>query len=83
MESGQIIKKILLEKGIKQTWFAHKLGIPASTLHSQLTRDLSIIELTKMCSILEIPIDVIFKRMKKDTEHPAKNDSVSKRNKQA
>lgn len=80
MKSGVLIKQTLLDRGIKQSWLAKQLGINPSTLNSQLSRDLPSASLVKMCEILHISVETLFQQQKKDTEHPAKNASVSKSN---
>lgn len=82
MNSGLIIKNILQERGIKQSWIAKKLNIKKSTLNTQLSKELSCINLFKICELLKISPDEVYKRSKKkDTEHPTTNTSVSKSNK--
>ena len=81
MNSGLIIKDILLERGIKQSWIAKKLNIKKSTLNTQLSKELSCINLFKICELLKISPEEVYKRSKKkDTECPAKSFSVSKSN---
>lgn len=83
MNSGQIIRELLNEKGRKQKWLAEKLSISPATLSVALKRDLPFDLIANICEILEISIDEVYLKyqQKKDTEHPAKNDSVSKTNK--
>ena len=81
MNSGVIIKDILLKRGIKQSWIASKLNIKKSTLNTQLSKELSCVNLFRICELLNIsPEEVYKKSKKKDTDSPAKNRSVSKNN---
>ena len=82
VNSGLIIKDMLSERGIKQSWIAGKLNISKSTLNTQLSKELSCTNLFKICELLKISPEEVYKRSKKkDTEGPAKNNSVSKVNK--
>lgn len=80
MNSGQVIKDIMNERGIKQKWLATRLDIAPATLSTALTKCLSFEFVIKLCDILNISIDIVYEKyiQKKDTEHPAKNVSVSK-----
>jgi len=64
MKSGQVLKQILKEKGIKNCWFAEQLGISRSTLVSRLNSDIRISDTIKICEVLHITIDEFFERCK-------------------
>ena len=83
MNSGQIIKQIIEKNGIKQNWLAKKLEIPASTLNTALKKEVPFDLLVDICDVLKIPINEIrdIYKEKKDTDSPAKNESVSKQTK--
>lgn len=79
MNSGQVIKELLEEQGIKQCYISKRLGIKVQTFNAQLSKDLTSANLFKICDILNISPEEIKKRieLKKDTDCSAKNSSVS------
>ena len=83
MNSGQIVKEVIEKNGIKQNWLASRLGIPASTLNTALKKEVPFDLLVDICEVLKIPINDIRDAYieKKDTDCPAKNESVSKHTK--
>lgn len=83
MNSGQIVKELLNEKGRKQKWLAEKLSISPATLSVALNRDMPFDLIANICEILEISIDEVYLRyrQKKDAVSSAKNITTSKLNK--
>ena len=66
MKSGRVLKKILKERGIKNNWVAKRLGIANSTFACRLDSELKILDVFKICEIIEMPVDEFCKRCKKE-----------------
>lgn len=66
MKSGNVIRKFLKEKGIKNCWLAKKLGISNSTLNSYLNSDMKISNTVRVCEALNISLDEFFERYKEE-----------------
>lgn len=60
--TGQLIKQILKERGLKMSWLAKKLKISNSTLASRLNSDLKVSFLIEVCGELNISINDVFTR---------------------
>lgn len=85
MNSGQVIRKIIADKGITCVWLAKQLNMKYSTLNMALGKDLPYSTILNICAKIQITVNEFARiydelNIKKDTEHPAKNDSVSKTN---
>lgn len=78
MNTGQIIKKVLKEHGIKQKWLADKLRISQSRLTMILKRDVRVNELASICRVTNIPImEMINECNKKDAVIPPRTSASS------
>ena len=64
MKSGEIIKQILKEKGLKISWLAEQLKIKNSTLSTRLNRDLKVDFTLKICKVLKISLNDVYIRYK-------------------
>lgn len=61
MKSGLIMKEILIQKGIKQTWVAERLGITDSTLNAKFNTELKVGDVIKICTLINLDLDEFFK----------------------
>jgi transcriptional regulator with XRE-family HTH domain len=66
MITGKIIKQILKEKGLKISWLADQLKINTSTLSERLNRDLKVDFTLQICNIINISLDDLCERYKKE-----------------
>lgn len=62
-----LLKEIRQEKGIRQVELAEKLGMPQSFVskYESGDRELNILELRRICELLEIPLDDFVQRLEK------------------
>ena len=66
MNSGQILKMIIKDKGKKQKWLATKIGMPLSTMSNLLNKDIPFSLLLKICNLLEVPFNNYYKIYKEN-----------------
>ncbi|MGN1200891.1 MAG: helix-turn-helix domain-containing protein [Candidatus Caccovivens sp.] len=66
MKSGQIIKMILKEKGLKQIWLAKELKISPARLNMMLDRDIKFEEAIRICDALKISVDELSQKQKNE-----------------
>lgn len=64
MKTGEIIKQILKEKGLKISWLAEQLEMKNSTLSTRLNRDLKVDFTLKICKKIGITLDDVCTRYK-------------------
>lgn len=62
MKTGEIVKDILQEKGLKISWLAEKLNIKNNTLSNRLCGELKVDFAIKICDVLKISLDEIYNR---------------------
>jgi transcriptional regulator with XRE-family HTH domain len=64
MITGQIIKQILKEKGLKISWLAEQLKMSNSTLSTRLNGDLKVDFTLQICNLINISLDDLYARYK-------------------
>lgn len=62
MKTGEVIKQILKEKGIKMSWLAEQLKLSSSTLYNRLDEDLKVNFILEICKVINISLDDVFKK---------------------
>ena len=78
MNTGQVIKDILEKTGKKQNWLAKELNISTGTLSAMLKSDLKSLMLFRICEILQISIEEVYKEylIKKEMSSATDRKSV-------
>ena len=83
MNSGQIIKELIRERGLKQKWIANKLGIASPTLNEMLKKNLTFENVIQICQLINITLLEYYElyQQKRDVVTSAKNTTTSQSNK--
>lgn len=79
MNAGTVIKQILYNKGIKQSWIAEQLRLSKSDLSQKLKKDINIDLLLNILDLINVSFQefTVLYKDKKDVGNPAKNTPTS------
>lgn len=79
INAGIVLKQILYDKGIKQSWVAEQVNLSKSDLSQRLKKNISIELLLKILDLINISFQEFTElyKDKKDVGNPAKNTPTS------